>query len=1414
MTRLSKVSVLCVLIFCFSFFKNAQAKDALSTSVVYSSDTTTHLVSYPENSYLRLFQIPLNIMVYSFAHIGPFLYAASAGSLAKLHPEWEALLRNGIPLSQGIATVMALQQFYPALKNKWRDISRYGLSGVAFDRQNYLTCQQRRGNMPVHVESRGLGRHFYFTVHTSDTLSPVLRIKKLSNELNNTKANQLNDDEIFWKQLYETMTTHGSDHISIQVKNSEDKKKSLAVTVNGEKHNTSLTIPIDSNDSTLWDLELINHWCLNIDSDVMYSVFDGKTIEAIVVQMNNALSSSSKKTTTQNHLKPRATHISYSSYRTLSSELGNNQRLVISDYSNKENSGYFYLTNNHLPRKDLLPLVIARDSEQLIEYIAAQDVWNLENIISGTEKLIAQTLVIPETSKSILKAVSHSGQTGHHHDYHKQHYSALSAIESTSFVSKVKSNLIDLLRPVNDAFLRRTALFMMEPEPDKKMIVSDDVEGDTFPSASLTPEQFQIIQYLLTGEGKDKLFQEVSSNGVTVLRLKPEFSEEDSINTLKRLMKSHNIQPSILAEVLVNLEQSDNPVLRRKVQEIMSQSRSGASFLPIMAKKRLSSCTDGAEDEQSVMDTDSALPTKKIKTEKIIQPWGRSQRRIVTDHYRGLGINGKLLPDLFKYQSRSYPGADKKENVKVSQAELIKLSHFKPATPEEKIITKFYLNKKHKNINFDAYIDEEIQKKAGTADAYSEPDISKARKALEVMRDYKKATLTDTTADEVIGLIEKHRLSREQISTHHLKNKDVWKALFKSMPPHAVIRNLGIMSSLYLFVNEGDSAYNLLKSKLSKESIERAKLSPYVLQKALRQYHQGGGNLGKVQWTPDSDVVKTLEDSYLNSLNSGQTNNQKTCFVFGISSADRDNYVDETGTLSFSDAALSIIAPWSLKSGCDSTIVIYSKDDGENYALKMNQNLMKKVTGSLAIMDNLKAHKEEQDRKKLVQAREAESQNKGYETAVQILFLLDTTRSMKGEIKACQQAIKMAVEKTESKLLEIDGIDDRQKVEVAFIGYKDLPRTGYLRKTKRNWFVVNDFTIDTREIQTSVSLQEAEGGSDVPEDIAGAFDQVSQCNWLKTSVKIIFHITDAPPHGCNFHSLSKYDDHYSDGDPDGLDPVKQMEEFAKRHISYSLLDTWQPYSPGCSLKVAFSKFEQGFKNGLKAISQQNPSDTLPKPTIQRKIISKHSVTNELPRQVDNIVTRELQSNSQFLKEISVANVFKDTYGNDRIDDEVDENASFIAVPVQHNSYSSLAALEQAINNRITFDQFVIFIDGHYQSIPEIKYLLEKMKEYREAVNNKARLIVAMHSTNKKLNEQFDSLFKEIDHVLFIPKFTEHLSAISDYWNQVPVAEESLEALIDEAMIVGSDSDHEDNYDHENGSDYGDHSDYEYYSDYE
>lgn len=100
-------------------------------------------------------------------------------------------------------------------------------------------------------------------------------------------------------------------------------------------------------------------------------------------------------------------------------------------------------------------------------------------------------------------------------------------------------------------------------------------------------------------------------------------------------------------------------------------------------------------------------------------------------------------------------------------------------------------------------------------------------------------------------------------------------------------------------------------------------------------------------------------------------------------------------------------------------------------------------------------------------------------------------------------------------------------------------------------FIIVPFTEDISIVQNTLKNTKALGGSDQPEDVAGALQKVLELDWNQDTFKIVLWVCDAPAHGNKYH-LPIIDDRYPKGDPNGLEPSEQIKELYLKGIDFTM----------------------------------------------------------------------------------------------------------------------------------------------------------------------------------------------------------------------------------------------------------------------
>jgi hypothetical protein len=149
---------------------------------------------------------------------------------------------------------------------------------------------------------------------------------------------------------------------------------------------------------------------------------------------------------------------------------------------------------------------------------------------------------------------------------------------------------------------------------------------------------------------------------------------------------------------------------------------------------------------------------------------------------------------------------------------------------------------------------------------------------------------------------------------------------------------------------------------------------------------------------------------------------------------------------------------------------------------------------------------------------------------VDIAFALDCTGSMGPWIEAAKHQIHRTI-------TELRNLHTSSRMRVAVVLYRDFGDT-----FEHGWkhFRTLGFVEETQLITQLLTETRADGGEDTAEDIAGALEKVNGLNWDPDAIKHCFLITDAPPHGRDWHEVH-ISDRYPDLGADLVDQIKQLE---------------------------------------------------------------------------------------------------------------------------------------------------------------------------------------------------------------------------------------------------------------------------------
>ena len=215
-----------------------------------------------------------------------------------------------------------------------------------------------------------------------------------------------------------------------------------------------------------------------------------------------------------------------------------------------------------------------------------------------------------------------------------------------------------------------------------------------------------------------------------------------------------------------------------------------------------------------------------------------------------------------------------------------------------------------------------------------------------------------------------------------------------------------------------------------------------------------------------------------------------------------------------------------------------------------------------------------------------------------ILFVFDITSSMEKHIRYFEKNFDSIFEKIKKNC-------HLSLIYTGFIGYKDINDLEL-----GDEYVDIEFTLFHNKLKDQIKNIQAEGGDDIPEDVAGAFGMALNKKW-NNGTNILFLVTDAPCHGTKYHDLDQRVDNLKDnfrdeeyGDYKIEKIEKLVEKIVVRNFNLICLDINHN-----NTKKMFKMFEDKYKEKNKEKLFSISDDNFDK-CVVNKVIELYNRTKE------------------------------------------------------------------------------------------------------------------------------------------------------------------------------------------------------------
>lgn len=186
-----------------------------------------------------------------------------------------------------------------------------------------------------------------------------------------------------------------------------------------------------------------------------------------------------------------------------------------------------------------------------------------------------------------------------------------------------------------------------------------------------------------------------------------------------------------------------------------------------------------------------------------------------------------------------------------------------------------------------------------------------------------------------------------------------------------------------------------------------------------------------------------------------------------------------------------------------------------------------------------------------------------YRPKLDVAFVVDTTGSMKDDIRAVKDSLFDIVEKVVTRTKGLS-------IRFGIVSYRDHPPQDRTYVTR-----IFDFTSNIKTVHKEISKLKPSEGGDTPEAVAdGLHDARTRLSWDTNAYKVLLLVGDAPPHGREYNSLA--DDHFPDGCPKGHDPKNEVRELKRIYGTTVFI-----FVCGCNplVKESFQSIAQSVEGG-------------------------------------------------------------------------------------------------------------------------------------------------------------------------------------------------------------------------------------------
>jgi 60 kDa SS-A/Ro ribonucleoprotein len=139
-----------------------------------------------------------------------------------------------------------------------------------------------------------------------------------------------------------------------------------------------------------------------------------------------------------------------------------------------------------------------------------------------------------------------------------------------------------------------------------------------------------------------------------------------------------------------------------------------------------------------------------------------------------------------------------------------------------------------------------------------------------------------------------------------LSSAAVWEGLLHEMPMTALVRNLNKLTQVGLLAADGAAVDSVVARLCDEGQLRAARIHPLNLLVAMRTYAKGKGELGKLEWVPNEQIVSALDRAFYASFRFVVPTGKRFVLALDVSGSMSFTAIGGMGGLTPRDAAAAM----------------------------------------------------------------------------------------------------------------------------------------------------------------------------------------------------------------------------------------------------------------------------------------------------------------------------------------------------------------------------------------------------------------------------------------------------------------------------------------------------------------------------